>query len=215
MDLKEFLSQLATLSPEERAQLTQVIGGGAVAPASPTAATVDPGVLATIKADLKGMYPSLPDAKLHEMAIQHATRKKTPPSAVTAKEVFFFQQNAPFHTESIRADKENPDLLVKEGYFLPPRVIAVDEKSAWRLYWKQRGKYVYLGRSKGLKWRQARLDGLSVSEASALELEEMQKNPDRTVPPSQEKTVFHGRKISQLARGIQIGWSEGLKGIKD
>lgn len=135
-------------------------------------------------------------------------KKKNPPAAPKAGKVYFFKQMLVLETERI---EKKGDEMKKYANQLPPRVIAVDRAQAWRIYWKSRGKYMFLGSSDGRIWRQARSEGKSVNEAQALEYEEMLKHPDMTPPMNMEKTVFRGTKLAQVTRGEEVDWGEGLK----
>lgn len=135
-------------------------------------------------------------------------KKKPTTEIARAQRVYFFRQLEVYETLS---EKKKDDKIIKEVNQLPARVIAVDEKMAWRLYWKQRNKYQFLGSSNGMVWRDARNSGKSVSEAQAMEYEAMLQNPDMTPPESKEKTFFAGRTSAQLSRGQEISWHDGLK----
>lgn len=135
-------------------------------------------------------------------------KEKHAPQAPKAGRVYFFQQNGRYETSEIKKDD---DKMMKISHELPPRVIAVDEKMAWRLIWKNKGKFQYLGRSSGDIWRRARTEGKSVSEAQRLEYDEMIKNPDLTVPNSREKTFFQGKTMAVAAKGVEIPWAQGFK----
>lgn len=208
MPLKDLLKEMAKLSPEERANLRDIF-----APQEAETDQVDQTLLAEAKSELKTIYPHLSEAALQAMAIKqiNTPKAKQPAKPAKAERVYFFQQADRFVTEDIEADKENPDILKKTGYYLPPRVIAVDKHGAWRLYWKQRNKFTFLGSSDGTNWRHAREQGMPVAEAYGVEFEAMKKNPDMTPPMNKEKTVFAGTKISQLQRGNEIEWGIGLK----
>lgn len=133
---------------------------------------------------------------------------KHAPELPRAGKVYFFKQ---LQRYNVQEETKKGDNLVKIATKLPPRVIAVDEKMAWRLIWKNKGAFEYLGRSSGEHWRQARGAGKSVSEAQAIEYNEMIKNPDLTIPESREKTFFQGKNVAAAARGIEIPWVDGLK----
>lgn len=137
--------------------------------------------------------------------------KKNEPEMAKAHKVFFFKQL--FVQETI-SEKRKDDKLVKEVRQLPPRVIAVDDKQAWRLYWKQRNKFQFLGASDGTTWRDARNSGSNVAEAQAAEYEAMLKNPDMTPPESREKTFFTGNSATSVSRGQEVSWSEGMRQSK-
>lgn len=173
MAIKEFMAELQKLTPEERAQLSQILSP------QPAAAPLPAG------------------------------RERQPPEAVKAQAVFFFRQLHVVHVDEakMQADGKTIKKVVTQ---LPPRVIAVDEKMAWRLYWKQRGKYQFLGRGSGQAWRAARLDGKTVSEAQAAEYEAMLAAPDMTPPMNREKTFFAGTKPSIVAQGREISWAAGI-----
>ena len=134
-------------------------------------------------------------------------KKKNPPEAPRAQTVYFFEQ-----IERFGALKESKrgDIIRKEVERLPNRIIAVDEKMAGKLYWKMKNCR-YLGRSDGKVWSRSRGEGKSVGESQRLEYEEMLKSPDMNPPRNNEKTFFRGTKISQLERGQEIPWSEGIK----
>lgn len=134
-------------------------------------------------------------------------RTKNPPEVAKAGRVYFFLQIGRFEVERI---EKTGDKLMKHANRLPDRVIAVDEKNASKIFWKQRNCQ-YLGRSEGLVWRRSRNDGKSVTESQALEFEEMRKAPDMTPPPQREKTFFAGTKIGSAARGSEIPWTDGLR----
>lgn len=137
-------------------------------------------------------------------------KKKNPPAIPKAGKVYFFRQLIVTETVEIKAKQgeERGIGLEKTVNVLPPRVIAVDEKNAWRLYWKRRGQFVFLGSSDGETWRSARGEGKTVSEAQALEYQEMLKSPDMTPPMNREKTVFAGTKVFQVSRGVEAPWDE-------
>lgn len=202
------LKELAALSPDERAALSQVFG----APQAAAAPAVDPALLAEAVADLRRLFPSLTDDRLQELATQQIKRgrerKAAPPKATVC---YFFEQRGRFHTDEITVKADDPDMLVKKGYYLPPRVVAVDEKQAVRLHAKNRNSMRYLGRSDGTVWAQARASGMSVSEAQAAEYEAMLKNPDMNIPPFLEKSFFAGRSLVQLSRGVQVDWKTGSR----
>lgn len=210
MALQDLLKEMAKLTPEEQKALR---GMFAPVEAAVEADGIDPVALEEAKADLRVIYPNVSESSLKAMAVQQVKRVRTKqaPKPAKAQLVYFFRQANRFVAESIETDKENPDVLKKTGYFLPPRVIAVDEKGASRLYWKQRGKYQYLGRSSGIHWKTARDKGMPVHEAYGVEFEAMQKTPDMTPPMNREKTVFAGTKIAQISRGSEIEWGIGLK----
>lgn len=135
-------------------------------------------------------------------------KEKNPPEAPKSGRVYFFKQFLVTGNVEITGEGENRVIKVDQ---LPDRVIAVDYKQAWRLYWKNRGKFQFLGSSEGRIWRQARIDGKSVSESQALEYAEMLKAPDMTPPMNREKTVFRGTKIASVARGDEVEWQTGMK----
>lgn len=143
-----------------------------------------------------------------ENAELQAKRVKNPPEAPKAGRVYFFRQ-----IERIRVDEVTREggSLKKVGTEMPDRIIAVDEKSASKMFWKHRTKLQYLGRSDGRAWRQARLDGKSIGDAQAAEFKAMEENPDRSPPPNNEKTFFAGTKIGSASRGEQIPWQDGMK----
>lgn len=208
MALQDLLKELAKLSPEEQKALRTMF-----APQEAETDGLDPAALEEIKTDLRRVYPHISAASLQKMAVEQLKKPKVKqvPKPAKAQRVYFFRQGNLFVTENVEADAENPDVLKKTGYFLPARVIAVDEKQASRMYWKQRNKYQYLGRSAGLHWKEARDKGMPVHEAYSVEFTEMQKAPDGTPPPNREKTVFAGTKIAQIQRGNEIDWGIGLK----
>lgn len=212
MDLKSLASDLAKLTPEERASLAVLFTGGAAPAAGEEIPEVDLELFEQVKGDMRKMYPRLDDARITRLAAEAMKQKKErrPPKPPRAEMVYFFQQNSLFVSEKIEMDEET-EQLKKTGYYLPPRVIAVDDKSAGKLFWKQRNKYGYIGRSTGHRWAQARADGMSVSEAFAVEYEEFKKNPDQTPPANREKTFFAGTKPHMIARGHEISWKAGLK----
>ncbi len=135
-------------------------------------------------------------------------RKKNPPEAPKAGRVYFFRQIDRIAIEEVKRDGEG---LKKTGHALPDRIIAVDEKSASKMFWKHKNKLQYLGRGDGRAWRQARIDGKSIGESQAEEFKAMEANPDRTPPPNNERTFFAGTKIGSAARGDQIPWQDGMK----
>lgn len=137
-----------------------------------------------------------------------ASRKKNPPASPKAERVYFFKQLLRLHIDEI---KKSGDKLQKKATQLPDRVIAVDEKQAAKLYWKGQGKYQYLGRSEGRTWREERMNGKSVAEAQALEYQAMLEAPDMNIPPNRDKIFFAGTKPAMVARGVEIGWADGLK----
>ncbi len=212
MDLKALASELEKMTPAERAALAVLFAGGAAPAAGEEIPEVDMALFEEVKGDFRKMYPKLEDARITRLAAEAMKQKKErkPPKPPRAEMVYFFQQHALFVSQKIEMDEET-ELLKKTGYFLPPRVIAVDDKSAGKLFWKQRNKYGYLGRSPGVHWAQARGNGMSVSEAFAVEFEEFKKNPDQTPPANREKTFFAGTKPHQVARGHEISWKAGLK----
>ena len=212
MDFKQVAAELAKMTPEERAALAVLFAAGA-APAGEAIPQVDMAALEEAKAEFKKMYPRLDDARINKLAVDHVKSKqeRRPGKPPRAETVYFFQQQGLFVTEKITVDEAEANKLKKVGYFLPPRVIAVDEKQAGRLFWKQRNKFGYLGRSSGQHWARARMHGMSVPEAFAVEYEEFEQNPDRTAPPNREKTFFAGTKPGQVARGVEIDWKAGLK----
>lgn len=134
-------------------------------------------------------------------------KKKNPPEAPRAQVVYFFEQLEVFSTVKTVIKDDKVRRTVDR---LPPRVIAVDEKMASKLYWKSR-KFRYLGRSDGRVWSKSRGEGKTVAQAQALEYKAMLKSPDLTAPPNNEKTFFRGTKVAQLNRGQEIPWSEGVK----
>lgn len=139
-------------------------------------------------------------------------KQKNPPALPEAKPVYFFIHLKPIKTTSIRLERNDAgELMVKEADELPPRIIAVDERMASKLFYKHRGKFQYLSRSPGRIWRQARSEGKSVEESQKMELEYAYKNPDHTPPSDHEKTVFAGTKIGSIMRGVQMDWKIGLK----
>lgn len=211
MALQDLLKEMAKLTPEEQKALRGMFAPVEAAPSATDG--IDPVALQEAKTDLRSIYPHVSEAALQKMAIEQINRPRIKQVAkpARAQRVYFFQQANLFVTENIEADPENPDVLKKTGYYLPPRVIMVDEKQAARLYWKQRGKYQYMGRSAGIHWKMARDKGMPVHEASGVEFEEMKKAPDHTPPPNREKTVFAGTKIAQISRGTEIDWGLGLK----
>lgn len=214
MDLKALASEYQKMSPEERAALAVLFAGGATLPAAgEEMSEVDLALFEEIKGDMRRMYPRLDDARITRLAAEAMKQKKErrPPKPPRAEMVYFFQQHALFVTEKIEASEDGDGVMKKTGYFMPPRVIAVDDKSAGKLFWKQRNKYAYLGRSPGLHWARARADGMSVNEAFAVEFEEFKKNPDTTAPLNREKTFFAGTKPHTIARGQEISWKAGLK----
>lgn len=212
MDFKQLAADLAKMTPEERNALAVLFTAGA-APAGAALPQVDMAALEEAKKDLSVMYPRLDDARLTKLALEHVKSKqeRRPGKPPRAETVYFFQQNALFVTERITVDEEDTSKLKKTGYFLPPRVIAVDAKQAARLYYKQGAKFGYLGRSPGAHWAQARMHGMNVQEAFAVEFDEFKKNPDQTAPPSREKTFFAGTKPGAVARGQEIDWSLGFR----
>lgn len=149
-------------------------------------------------------------AKLAEVfgAAKQEERKKNPPASPKAGMVYFFKQLTRYGvTEVVKTDED----MKKVATELPERVIAIDEKMASKIFWKQGTKYKYLGRSMGNVWRQARMDGKRVAEAQAMEYEEMIKAPDVTPPSNNEKTFFRGTTLAQAGRGEEISWNAGLK----
>jgi len=180
MALKEVIEELKKLSPEDRAALAEVFGSPAAKPAPAQDAE------------------ELPEG-----------REKNPPEAVKAATVYFFRQLNVMQVEEAKFEPAEQTIR-KTATLLPPRVIAVDEQMAWRLYWKQRGKYQYLGRSDGRTWRRERAAGRKVGEAQAAEYEEMLKAPDMTPPMNREKTFFAGTKPVTAAQGREISWSAGM-----
>ncbi len=134
--------------------------------------------------------------------------EKHGPEAAKAGKVFFFKQ---INRYAVFEEEKKADTIIKKATVLPPRVIAVDERQAWRLFWKQGNTFQFLGSSDGTVWRRERNAGKTVSEAQAAEYEAMIVNPDLSPPMNREKTFFMGTKPSTVARGNEIGWGEGLK----
>lgn len=134
--------------------------------------------------------------------------KKPTYEIARAKKVYFFKQLTVQETVSeVRKD----DKIIREVRELPPRVIAVDDKDAWRLYWKQRNKYQFLGASDGTTWRDAKNSGRTTADSQAAEYESMLRNPDMTPPESKEKTFFAGSTMAQVSRGQEVSWKEGAR----
>lgn len=208
MALQSLLKELANLSDKEKAELAKIF-----APKESVDSAIDPQLLSEVKSDLRKIYPNISESSLQSIAIKQINTPRTKQAAKPpkAERVYFFRQVGQFITEDIEPDKDNPDILRKTGYILPPRVIAVDKKGAWRLYWKQRNKYQFLGSSDGTHWREARERGMPITEAYGVEFDYMQKNPDMTVPMNREKTAFHGTTIAQVSRGTEMDWGLGLK----
>lgn len=203
MPLPDILKELAKLTPEEKLALGAFFNAKVE-----TAQGVDPQILEGIKTDLRKIYPQLSEEQLTKVAGEQARKEKREPAEIKAMPVYFFRQRALFKTEKVTADKQDPDKLKKTGYFLPPRVISCDVKSASKLYWKRQKDFEYLGRSDGRAWRKARSDGLSVKEAEAIEYEQTK---DMTPPPNDERTFFAGRNLHQVSRGMEIPWTDGLR----
>ena len=214
MALKDVVAELNKLTPEERATLSELFGAGVQsAAAEPTLAPIDEEAVAGIMDDLRRWYPKFDDARLRKMAVERIARvkEKREPKPPRAERVYFFLQTQRVDVQGIKSDAEHPDVLKKTGYQLPDRIIAVDEKTAARLYWKMRGKYGYAGRSTGEAWARARMNGMAILEAQAVEFEAMKANPDQTAPPNREKTFFAGTKIATAGQGREISWAAGLK----
>lgn len=212
--LQNIVDELKKLSPEDRALLGTMFGAGQVPtdPAAP-AADIDPALLAEMEADMKKLYPRLDAERIKRLAVSNILRTKEIKKAKPprAEPVYFFQQHALFVTEKIEADPDHPDGFKKTGYFLEPRVIAVDIKTASKMFWKRRREFGYIGRGTGVAWARARSHGMSIAEAQGVEFEEMKKNPDRTPPPNNDKTFLAGTKCASASMGRQIPWEQGLK----
>lgn len=210
--LSDLIKEIAAMTPEEKATLAGVLG---VAPMPQQDAVIPEASIVEIMTDLRAIYPNAPDEQLKRIALEQAKRprQKQKPRLPRATQVYFFKQLVVMDVQGIEEDREQPGVLKKTAIYLPPRVIAVDEKQAWRLFWKRRRDYVFLGSSPGHVWARARIDGFSVAEAQKLEYDEMLKAPDRTPPMNREKTGFAGTKISQITRGNEIPYGDAVKQV--
>ena len=218
MNAAELINAFKSLSDQDKKMIVDALQPRETVPQ----VSVDPTVLVEVKGDLKRIFPSASERQLEVMAIKQIERgrEKVAPKPPKAGRTYFFRQIAPFRTDSIETetDSSGQPVLKITGEYLPPRVIMVDDFEAWRLYWKRRNKYQYLGRSEGHTWRQARANGLTVAEAQKLEFDAMIKAPDPTAPMNREKTVFMGTKVSQITQSLgnhnEMEWQKGLATIK-
>ncbi len=160
---------------------------------------------------LQGFFGAPAEAKAEKK--EEPLREKHGPEQAKASTIYFFRQLHVFRTDEEQA-QDGGNSIKKKVTQLPPRVIIADEKMAWRLFWKSRGKFEYLGRSNGQVWRSERAAGKRVSEAQAAEYNAMLKAPDMTPPMNREKTFFAGTKLQSASRGQEIPWSEGIKQSK-
>lgn len=145
------------------------------------------------------------------LAPKKVPKLKNPPAPPRAERVFFFRQLERLGTISI---ERSGDEVKKKADQLPPRVIAVNEAQASKLYWKTRGKYEYLGQSDGRTWKAEREAGKSVSEATASEYEACLTGKNLEPPQNREKTFFQGKSAAAASRGIEMDWKEGLKQVR-
>ena len=214
IDLKALAAEAAKMTPEEREALAQVFGAGRL-PAGEAMPEVDPQELEALTVDMKKMYPKLPLERIRQMAtkniVERAGRKREAKPPRAERVYFFLQVGRVEVTEISATEGGNTNVLKKTGYALPDRVIAVDEKTAARLYYKSRNRYGLVCRGDGQAWARARMDGMSTTEAYAVEFEAAKKAGDRTPPPSRERTFMAGTKPAAIAQGREISWSAGLK----
>lgn len=131
------------------------------------------------------------------------------------RRVYFFLQTQRFLTSDKIEVKQGDDgkpLLIKHVEPGEQRVISVDERMASKLMWNRtfRQRFSYIGRSPGKIWASERNSGKTVQEAQEAEFKWMLENRDTTPPPNKERTLFVGRKISEVSRGAEVELSQGL-----
>jgi hypothetical protein len=151
--------------------------------------------LKDLAAELAKLSPQERDA-LKELLGGKEERPKPPPEVLRPVTTYHFKQVGRVRVNGVKmVDGKS----VYEADALEDRYVSTSEKHASKLYWKQRNRYEYLGRSDGHVYVQAIRDGKRAEEAMELE---RKSATDKTPPPDNERTV--------LIRGRQFGWKEGM-----